>query len=277
MTKTLVRRAAFIVALAAVQILAGAVGMAATQSAPPIGIVIMHGKGGAPTKFVAELVASLEAKGYLVANLEMPWSGRRDYDATVAEADKEVESALDTLRATGATRLFVAGHSQGGLFALHFGGKHAVDGIIAMAPGGNVGGAVVREKLGESVEHARKLIAAGQGNEKARFLDFESSRGTYPIVCTPAAYLDWFDPDGAMNQSLAVRNVNSRIPVLFVAPKGDYPGLRKVKQAMFDALPPHPLTRLHEPDSSHLGAPSAALDEILRWTAEVAAQSSRRP
>jgi hypothetical protein len=39
---------------------------------------------------------------------------------------------------------------------------------------------------------------------------------------------------------------------------------------MFDALPPHPLTRLYEPESTHLGAPSASLDEILRWTREAA-------
>jgi hypothetical protein len=39
---------------------------------------------------------------------------------------------------------------------------------------------------------------------------------------------------------------------------------------MFDALPRHPLTKLYEPDSTHLGAPSASRDEILRWTWQVA-------
>jgi pimeloyl-ACP methyl ester carboxylesterase len=244
---------------------------ATAQSPPPrIGIVIMHGKGGSPTKHVADLVSSLEGKGYFVANLEMPWSGRRDYDVNVAGAEKEVESALDSLRAKGAVNLFVAGHSQGGLFALYFGGKHSVDGIVAIAPGGSVGSPIFREKLSESVEYARRLVADGKGNDKTRFLDFEGSKGTYPIVSTPANYLSWFDPDGAMNQSIAVQNVNPNIPVLFIGPKGDYPGLLKAKQPMFDALPRHPLTKLYEPDSNHLSAPSASLDEILRWTIEVA-------
>jgi len=136
----------------------------AAETAPSkIGIVIMHGKGGSPTKHVTELASSLEQKGYLVANLEMPWSGKREYDINVSAAVKEVESALDTLRSKGAQKLFVAGLSQGGLFAIYFGGKQAVDGIIAIAPGGNVGNPTYREKLGESVDLARKLITGGEG------------------------------------------------------------------------------------------------------------------
>lgn len=151
---------------------------AAAQSGPPAtGIVIMHGKGGSPAKHVADLASSLESKGYLVANLEMPWSARRDYDVSVAAAEQEVESALDRLRARGARKLFVAGHSQGGLFALYFGGRHPVDGVIAMAPGGNVGNQIFREKLGESVEQARKLVADGKGDEKTRLLDYEGAQG----------------------------------------------------------------------------------------------------
>jgi pimeloyl-ACP methyl ester carboxylesterase len=187
-----------------------------------------------------------------------------------------VASALEALRAQGAARLFVAGHSQGGLFALYFGARHPVDGIIAIAPGGNVASPTYREKLGGSVSRARGLIAAGKGDERTRFVDFEGSRGTYAIVCTPANYLSWFDPDGAMNESMAVRNMDPKVPVLFIAPQGDYPPLRDIKQTMFAALPRHPLTRLYEPDPSHLGAPAASIEEIARWTAQVSASASAR-
>ena len=245
----------------------------AESPASGIGIVIMHGKGGSPSKFVADLASALEGKGYLVANLEMPWSGRRHYDADVSAAEKQVETALDTLRGKGAKKLFVAGHSQGGLFALYFGTQHVVDGIIAIAPGGNVNSRIFREKVGDSVEHARKLVAEGKGDEKTSFMDFEGSRGTYPIVCTAAAYLSWFDPAGAMNEMAAVKRMNPNVPVLFIAPKGDYPSLRKIKQSMFDSLPRNPFTRLYEPDSNHLGAPTASIDEIVRWTTEVASRA----
>ena len=92
-----------------------------------------------------------EKKWFLVANLEMPWPGRRNYDVDVYVAEKEVESALGALRSKGAQKLLVAGHSQGGLFALYFGGTHHVDGVIAIAPAGNVANATFKEKLGASV------------------------------------------------------------------------------------------------------------------------------
>jgi len=244
----------------------------AAEPSARIGVVVMHGKGGSPTKYVAALASSLEEKGYLAANLEMPWSGNRNYDANVADAESQVESALGALRARGAVKLFIAGHSQGGLFALYFGGQHPVDGVIVIAPGGNVGSPVYRDKLGGSVEKARKLIADGKGNEKTRFLDLEGSKGTYPVVCTPANYLSWFDPDGAMNEMAAVKHMNPQVPVLFIVPTGDYPPLLKAKEPMFAALPRHPLTRLYEPEVAHLDAPTASVDEIVRWIGGVVAR-----
>ena len=234
-----------------------------------IGIVLMHGKGGSPAWYVSTLASYLEKNEYVVANLEMPWSGRRDYHVSVSVAEREVESALDALRSKGAKKLFVVGHSQGGLFALFFGGKHVVDGIVSIAPGGDVGNSTFREKLGASVDLARKLIAEGRGDEKTRFYDYENIKGMTPVITTPTIYLSWFDPNGAMNQTMAVIAVSPRIPVLYIVPKGDYPGLRRVKEPMFNALPGNPLSKLYEPDSSHIDAPSASRDEIVRWTTDV--------
>lgn len=148
-----------------------------------------------------------------------------------------------------AQKLFVAGHSQGGLFALYFGTKHVVDGVIAIAPGGNVGNPTFREKLGEFVELARKLFAEGKADEKAKLADYEGAKGTYPITTTPSVYLTWFDPEGAMSQTTAIRSMNPAIPVLFIAPANDYPGLLKVKQQMFDTRPKNLRTKLYEPNS----------------------------
>lgn len=239
---------------------------------PGIGIVIMHGKGGAPTRHVAGLADFLTEKAYLVTNLEMPWSGRRDYDVNVATAEAELQGALDQLRAKGATRMFVAGHSQGGMFALYFAGRHptSLDGLIAMAPGGYADGPLTREKLADSVAQARQLIAEGKGEEKARLLDFEGARGTYPIIVKPAIYFGWFDPDGAMTLATAIKKMTPQVPVLFIVPTRDHPGLLKAKQTIFDALPPNPHSMLYEPSADHLGAPSASREEIERWTREIA-------
>ena len=87
---------------------------AAAQNAPAIGVVVMHGKGGSPTaRHMTPFVTGLESKGFLVANLEMPWSGRREYDVDVAAAEQQVTAALNELRSKGAKKVFVAGHSQG--------------------------------------------------------------------------------------------------------------------------------------------------------------------
>jgi len=243
--------------------------MNAVSAPQKIGIVIMHGKGSSPSKHVSDLASFLEDKGYLVANLEMPWSGRRDYDVNVSAAEKEVETALSSLRSQGAQKVFVAGHSQGGVFTLYFAGKHTVDGIICMAPGSGVGNKVFREKLGGAVAHAKQLVAEGKGNEKVKFNDYEGKKGIYSIVTTPAVYLTWFDPDGAMNSVRSARLVNPQIPILWIVAERDYPGLRKVNIPFFATLPQNAHTRLYEPKSDHLGAPSASRDEIVRWITEV--------
>ncbi|QDZ29784.1 carboxylesterase [Noviherbaspirillum sp. UKPF54] len=241
----------------------------ACAGAAPIGVVIMHGKGGSPDKHVNGLASALAEKGFLVANLDMPWSARRDYDVDVGAAEGELESALAALRAKGARAVFVAGHSQGGVFALYFASRHAVDGIIAIAPGGDVSSPAFVEKLAEPVARARQLVAEGKGAEKARFADYEGAKGVYPVVTTAASYLSWFDPDGAMGRAGAPGNVKPQVPVLYIAPSGDYPALARSKQARFAALPRNPLNRLYEPNASHIGAPAASADEIARWTAEV--------
>lgn len=261
------RRIRVALLLACVAVTAAFSGMSLAET-PRMGIVIMHGKGGSPFRFVDGLAAALADKGYLVANLEMPWSGRRDYDVDSEAAEREILAALADLKAKGAQKLFVAGHSQGGAFALHFGGRHPVDGVIAIAPGGNVAGQFFREKLGPALAEARQLIAAGKGKEKARLQDFESSRGLYPIVTTPENYVSWFGPDGAMNMWRAARELKA--PILWLVAARDYPGLRASSPPMFGTFPAHPLHRMAEPDSDHLNAPTASLGEILAWTAAVA-------
>lgn len=74
-----------------------------------------------------------------------------------------------------------------------------------------------------------------------------------------------------MNQTHIMRALKPQIPVLLIVPRNDYPGLLMNKQRLVGALPANPLNKLHEPDASHLGAPGASRDEIVRWTVEVSA------
>lgn len=247
----------------------------AAMAQEPFGIVIMHGKGGSPSGLVADLARNLEGKGYLVANLDMPWSGRRNYDVDVGRAEQEVAAALAGLREKGARKLFIAGHSQGGIFALHLAGKLEADGFVVIAPGGDVANRVFRENIGSWLVRARQLVADGKGSEVARLGDYEGSKGAYQVPAIPAAYVTWFDPDGTMNMDRAVRSVSPRAPLLWVAPKRDYPGLIRTALPLFHDLPANRLTRLYQPDADHRGAPTAAAEEIVRWTRDVAAAGGR--
>lgn len=243
---------------------------AARAEAPRSGIVLMHGKSGAPTsRQIGGLAAALADKGLRVANLEMPWSGRRDYDATTAEADRQIDAALADLRAQGAQRLFVAGHSMGGVFALHYGATHELDGVICIAPGGSVAAPGYAERIAGALAEARRLVAEGKGQESARLMDYEGSKGSYPLVTTPAHYLDWFDPAGAMNLEQSARTV--KVPVLWLVAQRDYPALRKSNPRLFQLFPPNPLHRMVEPDTDHHGAPGASVDLIVDWIGAVVA------
>lgn len=247
-----------------------AVATAYAQPEARIGVVLMHGKGGSPQRHVQPLASALEAGGILVSNLEMPWSGRRNYDADVAAAERQVSAALAALKAKGAQKVFVAGHSQGGVFALNLASRLPMNGVAAIAPGGNVGNRVFRENLGGSVAQAQRAVAEGKGGEPQRFYDYEGARGAYPVVVAPQVYLTWFDPEGAMNQVRAAKAVPANVPVLYVAPSNDYPALQRVKQSMFELLPANPLTRLYQPQADHLRAPGAAAEELARWMRTVA-------
>lgn len=236
-----------------------------------IGVVVMHGKGGNPGRFVNDLASALEFEEFQVANLEMPWSGRRQYDVDINAAVAEITSALEAMRAKGAKKLFVAGHSQGGLNALLYAGRHPVAGVIAIAPGGQVNAGAFPRTLGKHVATARQMVTEGRGHEKAGFEDYEGARGTNPIHTTAAIYLNWFDPEGE-HTTRAFENVKAGTPVLYVAPTRDYPGLIKSKHDNFGMLPSTPMTRMIEPDSDHLNAPAAAATPIIQWIREVAAR-----
>lgn len=241
----------------------------ADNAAAQVGVVVMHGKASSPHKAVSTLASGLQARGFQVTNLEMPWSGRRAYDVGVQEAEKELTRALAELRAKGAAKVFVAGHSQGALFAVHYAGVHPVDGVVAIAPGGLVDTPGFLKTLGDHVGKARQMVADGRGAEKAGFGDYEGRRGTTHVRTTAASFLSWFDPAGTQT-TRAFSRVREGTPLLYVAPTGDYPALARLRDSNFAAVPKHPASRLLEVNADHMGAPAAAAGPVADWIRSVA-------
>src|SRR5436190_15875759 len=133
---------------------------ASACAAADIGAVVMHGKWGSPDRNIAPLADALLREGFLVSSPEMPWSGRRSYDRTVADANGELDAEIGRLEARGAKRVFVIGHSLGAAFALEY-AAHApapvVAGIVAIAPGHRPENQRIADMMRADIKSAREL------------------------------------------------------------------------------------------------------------------------
>ena len=159
-----------------------------------VGVVLLHGKWGGPQSMSA-LARDLEAKGYLVSNKEMAWSGRRLYDADYPTALKEIEQQVQQLRANGAKRVVVAGQSLGANAAVAYASSgYDLDGLVVLSPGHFPEGGMGKQ-LRASVERARSMVAANRGADIESFEDINQGKRR-SLKMAAATYLSYFDPDG---------------------------------------------------------------------------------
>jgi pimeloyl-ACP methyl ester carboxylesterase len=131
------------------------------------GVVLIHGKAGGQGP-LQPLAQALKAQGATVVLPRMSWtSGYRTYDQTLGE----VHAAVAKLKAGGASRIVLAGHSLGANLSIGYAARYGgVDAVVALAPGHRPD--FIAGQTGESVAEAKALVAAGKGGQKARFLDF---------------------------------------------------------------------------------------------------------
>src|SRR5688572_21807264 len=163
------------------------------RAAERIGVVFMHGKQSAPDEH-GPLANAIAAAGFLVDRPEMCWSGRRIYNHDYLGCLREVDAAGERLRQRGATAFVVAGHSLGANGALAYGARHAVRGVVALAPGHTPELRASRPPIAESLARARTMIAAGRGDLRAAFADFNGDLAI-TVMATPVAYLSFSAPD----------------------------------------------------------------------------------
>src|SRR5580704_1569330 len=102
----------------------GFVGAAEAANLQGFGIVYLHGKGAWPGGFNGGILSALEDEGALVAKPEMPWSFHRRYGATYDQAMAEIDAAVAGLKAKGASRIVIIGHSLGATAAIGYAARH---------------------------------------------------------------------------------------------------------------------------------------------------------
>ena len=132
-------------------------------AAEQIGVVLMHGKQSAPGQH-GSLAGAMADAGFATDVPEMCWSFRRIYDRPYGDCLREIDDAIARLKRKGATAFVVAGHSLGANGALGYGAMNkGLKGVIALAPGHRPEILSRRAEVADSLEHARKLVAAGRG------------------------------------------------------------------------------------------------------------------
>jgi len=263
------RAPAFIVAIvvAFVAPLLTPAGYATAADLQGLGVVYLHGKGGWPGAMNGGILAALESEGAIVARPEMPWSFQRRYAATYDEAMAEIDGVVAGLKAKGARRIVLIGHSLGANAAIGYAARHPdLAGVVALAPGHLPESGDMRSFVAAAVARARQLIAAGQGNVPQTFPDMAQG---IPLTATatPIVYLSMFDPDGpaVIPKKLAAIAAASRpVPLCWVVGKLD-PIDRRGPDYAFNAVAKNPKSKYIEVFAGHLTTPLVASRQVVDW------------
>jgi len=229
-------------------------------SGEKIGVVLMHGKGGT-LKYVSSLGSALNGAGVLVETPLMPWSRDRIYDKGYEESMAEIDTYVARLKAAGAKRIVVAGHSIGANAALGYGARReGLSGVILLAYGHVPGIPGFARKLFESTHRAQTMISAGKGEESAIFKD--SGGGNSTATSSANDLFSWFDPRGPAIISKNARKVKPNTPVLCIDGSSD--PRQRCNMIMF-RLPKNPMNRDMMVNAGHLGTPSSSVKEVIDW------------
>lgn len=250
--------------------------LASWASPQEVGVVILHGKQGSPDGTfspINKLFSALTTKGYLVSRPEMPWSRQRYLEGNWQQAMNEIKASVDQLRAKGAQKIVIAGHSIGSPAALSFAAQYGnIDGVVMMAPGhvpllysecltriAPIPLCAVKDSLAE----ARAMILAGKGGDKGRFTDI--NQGSRVANFTSANdFMSYFDPLGDAEMSVSVKKLPSHTAVLWIIGLND--ALVKLgKPYVFDLLPDNPKHQYVEISSNHYRTPIDGLDQVVSW------------
>jgi pimeloyl-ACP methyl ester carboxylesterase len=226
------------------------------------GVVFLHGKGVWAGAFDGGIPAALEAEGAVAVSPEMPWSLWRIYGATYEEAMREIDTAVAGLKARGATRIVLIGHSLGANAAIGYAARrHSVAAVVALSPGHLPETAEMRARTAEAIAQAHALLAAG---EKSRRIWPDRIQGV-PTFATasPAVYLSMFDPDGP---AVIPKNAAALhgVPLLWVVGESD-PIFVRGRDYAFSRAPKNPKSRYIEVSAGHLTAPRTARAQVVEW------------
>ena len=230
-----------------------------------VGIIFMHGRLGVPD-YLSPLARALRDEGYLIETPVTSWSKNRSFDSTVDESMAEIDLIADGLRAQGARRLIVGGHSLGGAAALRYGATRAnVDGLILIAASWNPASPSWQRIVDESIGRAREAINAGRDRDTATYQYVTNDGKSAPVVAHARGYFDFNRPDSSMALATNARKFGRTVPVIWLSASNDSATARQVASDAFRSLPAHAQSRHETLAASHNGAITAAATTVSAW------------
>ena len=231
-------------------------------------MIVMHGKWGGPRfldGFSRAMAPACEAK-----SIEMPWSGRRAYDAGYPAALQEISAQIKAFRAQGYRRVLLAGHSFGANAALAYMAEIGdADGIIAMAPGHSPRYMYDSGMVRSAVNEARAAAAGGRAEDKVKLNDM--NQGLRRDFNLPAqVLLSYFEPDGWGHMPATAARFKQAVPFLWVVGNTD-PLFAAGENFAYAKAPSHPRSRYLVVTAGHKDTPEVATAQILQWVQQTIA------
>ncbi|WP_341896073.1 alpha/beta hydrolase [Ferrovibrio terrae] len=231
-----------------------------------IGVLMLHGKNpGSPNDpNFGSLKAKLDHEGMITLMPDMPWSARRYIDGNWDKAMAEIDNHVKTLRSRGAAKIVIAGHSMGCPAAMSYAARSGnVDAVALLAPGHIPVFYAGAKGTADSLEEARRLVAAGQGDTRKDFNDNNQGR-ILQVRMTAKDYLSFFDPTSDAEMSVTALKMPASTAVLWVVGNAD-PIYQRGRGYVFDKLQDNPKSKYLEVAANHLTTPVVARDDVAAW------------
>lgn len=229
-----------------------------------LGVVLLHGKGG-DTRWVNPLASNLRSAGVQVAVPDMPWHRNRIYDKSFDDSLAEISGYVSRLKANGAKKVIVAGHSLGAIASAGYGARVGdIQGIILLAPGHFVGLDGFSRNFSEDLNKAHSMIRSGKGNDRGNFGDINAGQRDTRYV-SANIYMSWFSPRGPAEFVENMSNLKDGVSVLYVAGSRDRIPQTQNRGYAFDGAPKNSRNRFVIVDADHLDVPARSGEVVVEW------------
>lgn len=245
----------------------GAASAARAQS--DIGVVLMHGKQAMPDRppGLADIARQLQHAGIKVVRPHMPWAAGEweRISITVEGAHALVDAQVARLRAQGARRIVVGGHSLGANVALSYAvARDNVAAVLMLGPGHSPGFSFrTMPDYRAALERAAKMVGAGQGAQPFSGPDNNQGR-TFTVSTTAEIYVNWMSPRRLANMQRQAPLLPARTPLLLAIGAQD-PAVGVAESSIYQPAAKHPYSKYIAAPGDHRSALGSVASQVVAW------------